>query len=236
MGVPSRGSRLHRREWTFSHRLQLHAVSAFDPKAAVPLGPEFFARPTEVVARELLGKVLIGTIDGAPCGGTIVETEAYLGAHDPGSHASTKGVTARNRVMYGPPGCLYVYFTYGNHHMLNLVTESEGTAGAVLIRAIEPVLGVDVMGARRGGRTGSEVANGPGKVAQALGLGLAHNGEPLGRSLFIYDAPPVARVERSGRVGLSSGHELPLRFYVAGSAHVSRGRTGPKSSKRRSRV
>ena len=203
-------------------------MSTFDPNAADLLGPAFFVRPTEVVARELLGKIITSAVSGRLCGGAIVETEAYLGSHDPGSHASTRGVTERNRVMYGPPGRLYVYFTYGNHHMLNLVSEPEGTAGAVLIRAIEPLVGVDAMEARRGGRTGAEVANGPGKVAQALGLTRAHNGMPLGGPVRVYDAPPLAHLGRSGRVGLSSGHELPLRFYVVGSAYVSKGRTGPK--------
>ena len=207
-------------------------MNTFDLKTASPLGPGFFARPTEIVARELVGKVLVSRLDGALSGGKIVETEAYLDAHDPGSHASTKGVTARNRVMYGPPGCLYVYFTYGNHHMLNLVTESEGTAGAVLIRALEPLLGVAVMETRRRGRRGVEIANGPGKVAEALGVDLRQNGESLGSSLIVYDAPPARRVARSGRVGLSNGHDLPLRFYVPGSDYVSRGRTGPKPPRR----
>ena len=208
-------------------------MNTFDLKTASPLGPGFFARPTEIVAHELVGKVLVSRIDGTLSGGKIVETEAYLDAHDPGSHASTKGVTTRNRVMYGPPGCLYVYFTYGNHHMLNLVTESEGTAGAVLIRALEPLLGVAVMETRRRGRSGVEIANGPGKVAEALGVDLRQNGESLGSSLIVYDAPPARRVARSGRVGLSSGHDLLLRFYVPGSDYVSRGRTGPKPPGRR---
>lgn len=207
-------------------------MSAFDPSSSRQLPCEFFARPTETVARELLGKVLVSTIGGAVCGGRIVETEAYLGSHDPGSHASTKGITARNKVMYGPPGHAYVYFTYGNHHMLNLVTEPAGVAGAVLIRAIEPLLGREVMEQRRR-RTGPDVSNGPGKVAQALGVTLAHNGEPLGRSLAVYDAPCEAEVHKSGRVGLSRGHELPLRFFLRGNAYVSRAKTGPRSPKRR---
>jgi len=143
-------------------------VNTFDLKTASPLGPGFFARPTEIVARELVGKVLWSRLDGALSGGKIVETEAYLDAHDPGSHASTKGVTARNRVMYGPPGCLYVYFTYGNHHMLNLVTESEGTAGAVLIRALEPLLGVAVMETRRREDAEWRWPTGPGRWPKRL--------------------------------------------------------------------
>ncbi|MRS12973.1 MAG: DNA-3-methyladenine glycosylase [Actinobacteria bacterium] len=199
------------------------------------LAASFFARPTPEVARLLLGKVLVSAVGDAVVAGTIVETEAYLGVDDPGSHAATKGITARNRVMYGPPGRAYVYFTYGNHHMLNLVTEAEGTAGAVLVRAVEPVEGVEVMTARRHGRAGHELTNGPGKVAEAFGVTLAHNGLPLGRELRVLDAPPVAdtAVGTSGRVGLASGHELPLRFYIAGNGYVSKGRTGPKPPKRR---
>ncbi|MBN2848797.1 MAG: DNA-3-methyladenine glycosylase, partial [Coriobacteriia bacterium] len=143
-------------------------------------------------------------------------------------------VTARNRVMYGQPGCAYVYFTYGNHHMLNLVTEPEGTAGAVLIRAIEPVAGIEAMSARRGGRTGPDITSGPGKVAAALGIDLSHNGATLGGDLAVYDAPRPgeARVSTSGRVGLGAGHDLPLRFYLTDNRYVSRGRTGPRSPRR----
>lgn len=190
----------------------------------------FFARPTATVARELLGTLLVSRIGGAVTGGIIVETEAYLGAHDPGSHAATKGVTARNRVMYGPPGRAYVYFTYGSHHMLNLVTEAEGTAGAVLVRSIDPTVGAEVIAARRGGRIGPEATNGPGKVAAALGIDLTHNGVTLGKELALYDAARVddERVGTTGRIGLTTGHELPLRFFMRDNRYVSRGRTGPK--------
>jgi DNA-3-methyladenine glycosylase len=201
----------------------------------VPLPPAFFARPTATVARELLGALLISRAGGQLTGGVIVETEAYLGAHDPGSHASTKGITARNRVMYGPPGCVYVYFTYGSHHMLNLVTEAEGTAGAVLVRAIEPTIGARIMAGRRGGRTGPDVTNGPGKVAAALGIDLGHNGVTLGDEVAVYDAAGVGddRVGASGRIGLSAGHDLPLRYFIVGNGYVSKGRTGPKPRTRR---
>lgn len=193
----------------------------------------FFGRQAEVVARELLGKLLVSTVGNSSCGGVIVEVEAYLGANDPGSHAATRGITARNRVMYGAPGHAYVYFTYGNHHMLNVVAESEGTAAAVLIRAIEPVLGVAVMEERRG-RRGVELTNGPGKTAQALGIDLSLNGERLGDRLRVYDAPGLKpdTVGTSGRIGLSAGHDAPLRFYVKGNAYVSRGKTGPRPKKR----
>lgn len=200
-----------------------------------PLLEPFFARDTVTVARDLLGKVLASRVGDTVCGGRIVETEAYLGAHDPGSHAATKGVTKRNMVMYGPAGRAYVYFTYGNHHMLNLVTETDGVAGAVLMRALEPLFGVEEMLRRRAARAGKrlrpvEVANGPGKLAAALGIGLAENGAELGSgTLAVYDAPaPPERIASSGRVGLSEGHELELRFYLEGNPFVSKGRTGAK--------
>ena len=101
---------------------------------------DFFARPPEEVAVDLLGALVVTTVDGEETGGRIVEVEAYRGSDDPGSHAATRGITRRNATMYGPPGTAYVYFTYGNHHMLNFVCEPEGIAGAVLIRALEPTV------------------------------------------------------------------------------------------------
>jgi len=202
-----------------------------------PLPRSFFERDAPTVARELLGKVLVSTAGEDVTGGRIVETEAYLGAGDPGSHAATKGITRRNAVMYGPPGVAYVYFTYGNHHMINLVTEPEGTAGAVLIRAIEPLFGVEEMLRRRAPAHGANLANGPGKLAAALGIDLTDNGTVLGGGrLTVYDAPPVpdSAVRVGGRVGLSDGHELELRYHLAGDPHVSKGRTGPRTPKHRS--
>jgi len=199
----------------------------------VPLDASFFERETSLVARDLLGKILVTTVGDTVCGGRIVETEAYLGADDPGSHAATKGVTARNRVMYGPPAHAYVYFTYGVHHMLNLVTEPVGVAGAVLVRAVEPLWGADIMERRRG-MSGIAVSNGPAKVAEAFGVDLRLNDERLGGALAVYDAAhvPDEAVSTSGRVGLSAGHDLELRFYVTDSAYVSRGRTGPRLTRR----
>lgn len=202
------------------------------------LPSSFYERDVPTVARELLGKLLVSTADGVVTAGRIVETEAYLGSEDPGSHAATKGVTKRNAVMYGPPGRAYVYFTYGNHHMLNLVTCADGDAGAVLVRAIEPTEGIGTMGwrraaARRGATRLAErdLANGPGKLAAALGITLEHNGNPLDGSgvLRVLDAaPPDEPVVSSGRIGLSHGHELELRYYLEGNAYVSRGRGGAR--------
>lgn len=202
----------------------------FDPASAERLPESFFARPAGIVARELLGAIIASRVGGRLTAGIIVETEAYLGSDDPGSHAATRGVTPRNRVMYGPPGHAYVYFTYGNHHMLNLVTDAEGTAGAVLLRAVEPVTGLEVMRLRRGGRGDVSVTNGPGKLAAALGVDLALNGTPLGSELSVYVGQRCDddRVAVTGRVGLTRGHELPLRFYIRDNPYVSRARAGQR--------
>ena len=195
----------------------------------------FFDRHPAEVAPDLLGAYLVSTAGGAQTGGVIVEAEAYLGRDDSGSHAATHGITKRNATMYGPPATAYVYFTYGNHHMLNFVCEPEGTAGAVLIRAIEPVWGLDEMTARRHGRPLGELCNGPGKLTAALGLNLSDNGASLGVGrLTVYHGlrPDAPTIKTSGRVGLSQGHELELRYYLADSSFVSRGRTGPPPAKR----
>lgn len=198
--------------------------------AGDPLSLDAFDADPRDVAMLLLGKLLVSFKDDVVTGGRIVETEAYLGSDDPGSHAATRGMTPRNATMYGPSGHAYVYFTYGNHHMLNLVSAREGTAGGVLIRGLEPLLGMDTMTARRHGRSGHELTNGPGKLAQALGIDLSDNGIPLNRDrIFVYDAPRVPRrdIAVSGRIGLRFGHDLEYRYYLRDNPFVSRGRTGP---------
>jgi len=203
------------------------------------LPASFFARPADLVARELLGKTLVTTVGGMLTSGRIVETEAYFGADDPGSHAATRAMTDRNRVMYGPPGRVYVYFVYGNHHMLNLVTGPEGAAGAVLVRGVQPLTGIEIMRLRRGGRAPLTPARGPGCVACAFGIDLTLNDVELGSTIAVCDAPPVddSAVMNTGRVGLSRGQELRLRFAVRGCVHVSscRGSAGahPRPSKER---
>ena len=209
-------------------------MTPLDLASAIPIPAPFFARPTATVARELIGTVVVSRVGDSVVAGRIVETEAYLGAHDPGSHAATRGITPRNRVMYGPPGHVYVYVVYGMHLMVNLVTEPEGVAGAVLVRAVEPIAGIETMSARRGGATGTTLADGPAKVAAALGVTLAHNGMALGDALAVVGTPPPeGEVRASGRIGLAEGHDLPLRFYLHGDPHVSRGRTGPRTPRRR---
>jgi DNA-3-methyladenine glycosylase len=181
---------------------------------------EFYNRPTLTVARELLGARLVRVLNGVKLVGLITETEAYIGEKDLGCHAKA-GRTPRTQVMYGAPGHAYVYFTYGNHWMLNAVTEREGFPAAVLIRAIQPVEGVEVMQTRRGGRD----TFGPGKLCQAMGIGKGENGVDLtepGSGLWIEAgvSVPDSLVTKSARVGLNSVPEpwksKPWRFLVKG--------------------
>jgi DNA-3-methyladenine glycosylase len=162
----------------------------------------FYARPTLTVARELLGARLVRILDGVRLAGFITETEAYVGEEDLGCHAKS-GKTKRNAFMYGPAGHAYVYFTYGNHWMLNTVTEREEFPAAVLLLAIEPVEGVEIMLQRRNGRD----TLGPGKLTQALGIDGSLNGADLCRQdsgLWIEAGIPVAESDiiTGPRVGL----------------------------------
>jgi len=189
------------------------------------LSLDLFERSPQSVAPTLINKVLVTEIDGQRTGGYIVEVEAYLGADDPGSHAATKGVTKRNAIMYGGPARTYVYLNYGIHCMLNIVCLPEGQAGAVLIRAIEPTIGVDMMIRRRNGSPLADLARGPGRLTKALGITTADNDRPLngGRISIYHDIEaPTGEVRVSGRVGLSAGQDLMLRYYADGSPYVSR--------------
>ena len=190
------------------------------------LGPDFFELPTLVLAEQLLGKIFVRNEGpgGLLLKGRIVETEAYLGHGDEASHA-WRGMTRRNRAMFGPPGTLYIYFSYGCHYMANIVSEQEGTAGAVLLRAMEPVEGIERMSANR--RTGDpfSLLSGPGKLTQALGIGPDLYAEPLsGQRCWIEDAPglPPEMIGTSTRIGISRSTHLPWRKFVAGSPHVSK--------------
>ncbi len=189
------------------------------------LGPRFFQRDTLDVARGMLGSKLVRVLDGKRLAGRIVEVEAYLGAEDPASHAYG-GMTQRNRVMFGEPGCAYVYFTMGMHWCLNVTTERPGKAGAVLIRAIEPMEGVRQMLRRREGRPLEELANGPAKLTEAMGIDGRMNGENLvlSRRLFLERGPQARDVEAGPRVGISVGVEHRWRFFVGGNRFVSKGR------------
>ena len=179
----------------------------------------FYARSTVEVARGLLGKMLVH----GPTAGIIVETEAYLGGEDLAAH-SARGLTGRTRVIFGPPGHAYVYLIYGMYECLNLVAEQDGRPGCVLIRALEPVNGVDLMRARRGGtRKMEQLANGPGKLTRALGITRAHNGADVTRgALVVRDAAWDGEIEVTRRIGITRSAELPLRFVVAGNGFVSR--------------
>lgn len=186
----------------------------------------FFARPSLEVAPDLLGLQLVHELaDGTRLAGRIVEVEAYLGdGTDPGSH-SHRGLTARNRAMFGPPGHFYVYRSHGLHFCVNLVTEPEGTGAALLVRALEPLEGEAWMRAKRGGCDAKGIANGPGKLTQALGITLAHDGLPaLGGALRIEasSGPRAHGISRGPRIGLSKAADLPYRFCVTDSPFLSR--------------
>src|SRR3989338_6844339 len=189
----------------------------------VSLDRHFYERNTQVVAFELIGKVLVFKENGTKISGKIVETEAYFGAKDPASHAY-RGMTPRNRVMFGAPGVSYVYFTYGNHHCLNVVTEKEGTAGAVLIRALEPMEGIELMKKRRGKANEEQITNGPGKLTQAFGITREHSGINLTSGSFYIGETgdqEFLSIQTAKRIGISRAKDELLRFYLSTSDHVS---------------
>lgn len=186
------------------------------------LGEEFFVRPTVDVARALLGQVLVREDAEGRVAGRIVESEAYLAEGDAASH-SHRGRTQRNASMFAAPGTAYVYLIYGVHHCLNVVTASEGVGEAVLLRALEPLEGLERMAARRGRSRPRELCSGPGKLAAAFGLTREHDGLRFNAGeLRLLHGRPVTEVEVGPRVGLGQAKELPLRFREAGSPWVSR--------------
>jgi len=189
------------------------------------LGRPFFKGDTVEVAKRLLGCTLVRVADGRRIAGRIVEVEAYRGSEDPASHAY-RGMTNRNKVMFGEPGHAYVYFTMGMHWCLNVTTEEPGKAGAVLVRALEPVEGIDLMAKRRRGRRLDELVSGPAKLTKALGIDGRMNGEDLATSprLYLERGPKVKELGVSSRVGVSSGTEREWRFFVRGNEFVSRGK------------
>jgi len=199
------------------------------------LPPPFYGRDAAEVARDLLGAILVRREGDEVTAGFIVEDEAYYGEADPASHAF-RGRTPRNAPMFRSGGHAYVYFVYGNHFMLNVVTGVEGASSAVLLRALEPAAGFGRMRRRRGGVTDRQLTNGPGRLARALGIGRAHNGTVLtGDTLFI-SAPFVRRaaVARSGRIGVARGGEAALRFYMKDSPFISTRPIGAKRGRARS--
>ena len=196
----------------------------------VPLPPSFYESTADLVAPALLGHLLVRNTPDGPCGGVIVETEAYL-ADDPACHAFG-GETARNRAMFGPPGRAYVYLIYGMHHCVNAVCRPRGVGEAVLLRALEPTLGVEQMRARRPVPRLRELTNGPAKLCSALGIRRELDSADVcdaGSALFIAGNPARAAVLRrlgpvktTPRIGITKAAALPLRFLLAGSECVSR--------------
>lgn len=187
----------------------------------------------EDAARRLLGCYLISSIEGEAVGGTIVETEAYLGLPDPASHAAARiGRTVRNAPMFGPAGTAYVYFIYGMHWCFNVVAGEEEDPQAVLIRAIQPEFGFDRMRSRRG--RDRDLTNGPARLCEALAIDGALNGHPCDRDPLVLarvDRPALARIGVSGRVGIRRARDWPLRFYLEGHPDVSRGRAAKPASR-----
>ncbi len=182
------------------------------------LGVGFFARSVHEVARELIGCHLFY----AGVGGTIVETESY-DRDDPACHAFV-GLTERTETLFGAPGRAYVYLSYGIHSLLNAVCEPEGEAAAVLIRALEPTAGLETMRARRANRADTDLCSGPGKLTEALGIGLDANGAELLREPFVFlprAAGPAPEILSAPRVGITKAVERPWRYCLAESPYVS---------------
>ncbi|TZF81497.1 DNA-3-methyladenine glycosylase [Pedobacter sp. BS3] len=194
------------------------------------LGVDFYRRDDVVaLSRELLGKYLFTCVDGQLTGGIIVETEAYRGPEDSGSHAYNHKRTPRNEMMYSAGGVVYMYICYGIHHMLNIVTGNPDESHAILIRAIEPTVGLETIRLRRNiFNQDTRLCRGPGALAQALGLTKLHNGVPLtGNEVWIEDQGlhyPDEQIAASARIGLNVSEpyqSIPWRFYLRGSKYVS---------------
>lgn len=186
------------------------------------LDREFFARPTEVVAADLVGCGLFRKTDGGLVGGLIVETEAYGGLEDPASHAAMY-TRSRAAVMASPPGTAYVYRSYGIHSCFNVVAKPRGGVGAVLLRAVEPVIGMELMRARRGAQSDRDLCRGPGRLCQAFAISV---GDSLTNvvardDLWLTHLRTVPDVARSRRIGITRAVEKPWRFFLADSPYVS---------------
>jgi DNA-3-methyladenine glycosylase len=219
----SQSSRIHTAAWL--RKLQ-------------PVARRFYDRDPKLVAPQLLGKILIRRQGRKLLAGRIVEVEAYLGESDPASHAF-RGATDRNRVMFGPPGFAYVYFTYGMHYCVNVTCLKEGTAGAVLVRALEPLAGIEEMALNRDLNLSLDVGfagglkaltSGPARLCEALAITRVRDDgkdlTSLDSDLWIAsDRSRVGKIAAGPRVGITQAVEWPLRFYIVGSPFVS----GPKT-------
>jgi DNA-3-methyladenine glycosylase len=199
---------------------------------AATLPVSFFRRPAEVVAPELLGMIVVSWIGDELTEGRIVETEAYLGYDDPASHGYLHRRNARNAALFGPAGSWYVYLSYGMHWCSNLVCQRTGLASAVLLRALEPLAGLDIMRRRRGRVSDRELCSGPGRLCQALGISRELDGQRIARSSVIVRRPDQLeemRVAATPRIGITKAADWPLRFHIAGSPWASRKEIGGRS-------
>ena len=190
-----------------------------------PLPRRFYIRETLTVAEELLGKKLVRHTDNTRLVGKIVEVEAYRGSDDPGSHAY-RGMTPRNRLMFGKGGFAYVYFTYGMHYCFNVVTARQNALGAVLIRALEPLNGIETMRKNRGNKNLLNLTNGPAKLTEAMNITKKQNGLDLTRSKELFICEPEVKENfefvSTKRIGIKVGVDKPWRFYVKDNKFVSR--------------
>jgi len=201
------------------------APNARRSRLAPALSPEFYERDTEQVARDLLGAILECRTSDGVAAGRIVETEAYIGEHDLACHAAA-GRTARTAPLYGAPGIAYVYFIYGMYWCFNAVTRAENEPSAVLVRAIEPIVGVELMKRRRPkARRAVDLTNGPGKLCLALGIDGQHNRLSLQRPPIVIrsgDAVPDRDVIVTPRIGISESADWPLRWVIADNPYASK--------------
>ncbi len=210
-----------------AHAGLLHSrpASSFNRGRALPR--DFYARDTELVARDLLGRVLECETSEGTASGIIVETEAYLGEHDEACHA-VAGRTARTEPLYGPPGISYVYFIYGMYWCFNAVTRDEGLPSAVLVRALEPLDGIPLMQRRRPIRSSlPDLTNGPGKLCTALGITGAMSSKPLQRKPLVIregEEIPDKQTRITTRIGIKRAADWPMRWIVDGNPFVSRGK------------
>ncbi len=192
---------------------------------------DFYDRDTEIVAREMLGTIIEHRSEAGTTSAMIVETEAYIGEHDPACHAAS-GLTRRTEPLYGRPGLSYVYFIYGMHWCFNAVTRGEGLPSAVLVRAVQPVRGLELMQRRRPTVRGVNISNGPGKLCYAMGIDGSMNALSLQRGRLVIREGvqvPAEEIVITPRIGITKAADWPLRYFIAGNEWVS----GLRNQKRR---
>lgn len=192
----------------------------------IPIKRNFFYQDTVKVAKDILGKLLVRESSQGIFVGRIVEVEDYRGIDDPASH-SYRGKTKRNEIMFGKPGVVYVYFTYGYHYCLNVVTEKAGIAAAVLIRALKPLKGIDEMKINRGVKDLTKVASGPGKLTKAFQITLEENGLDITNAssymnIYEINKPEQFQIVQTTRIGIRLAKEFPWRFYIKDNPNVSK--------------